>query len=341
MHSGRLENQFFIGLLVGALALVLLIFFPMLNAVILGITLTILFHPVYVRLLKIIPNWDGTSAFVTILLAILIILVPLAFFGYRIFEEARGLYINIAFGGNMPRFELLQEQFPQLMSLVSANINEYTKQILSLLLDNFSSILSKFVSVIFTLFFALFTMYYLLKDGTKIHNAIIRTSPLSQKHTSAIISKLSIMERATVRGTLVVAVVQGLLVALGFFIFGLSNPVLWGMIAIFAALVPMLGTALVIVPGILILALTGNIMGTIGLTIWGVLLVGLIDNFLGPNLIEHGTKIHPMPILFSVIGGLFLFGPMGFLLGPLALSFLLALLDMYPTIILDRDNHAL
>lgn len=338
MNSERFENQFFFGLLIGALVLVLLILLPVLNAVVLGVTFAILFHPVYAKLLKIIPHWDGASALITVLLAIVVILAPLIFFGFRIFEEVRGLYVNLTLGNSTPFLELVHFQFQKLAPMLNINISEYAKQILSLLLDNFASLLSKLVSVFFTLFLALFTMYYLLKEGEKIKNAVIRISPLSHAHTSDIISKLHTMENSTIRGTLVVAAAQGILVGVGFFIFGLPSPMLWGMIAIVAALVPILGVSLIVIPGALLLALAGNIIGAIGFVIWGILLGVLGDNFLKPKLIGRGTNAPPLLILFSVIGGLTLFGPMGFLLGPLVLGFLLALLEMYPTIILERHT---
>lgn len=338
MNSIHFENHFFIGFLIGALVLVALIFFPILNALVLGVSLVILFHPLYRKLQKVTPRHEGLAALVTVLLAIVIILMPLTFFGYRIFEEARGLYINLASGQSAPFLGLLHEQFQKLMPWARVDINEYTKQILGLFLDNLTLLLSKFANVFFTLFLALFTMYYLLKDAEKIQTVIINVSPLSHAHTTEIISKLRAMESSTIRGTLVVAAVQGILIGIGFFIFGLPSPMVWGMVAIFAALVPILGTSLIFIPGAILLALAGNIIGAIGFIIWG-LFIGIIgDNFLKPKLIGHGANVHPLLILFSVIGGLTLFGPMGFLMGPLALSFLLALLDMYPKVILERQS---
>ena len=234
MNSGRFENQFLIGFFISALALVLLIFFPMLNALVLGVSLAILFHPVYIKLLKMIPRWNGASALVTVLLAVVIIFAPLIFFGFQIFEEARGLYTSLVSGNSSPFVGLLHGQFQKLTPLINVDIKQYLTQILGLFLDNFTLIFSKLINVFFTLFFALFTMYYLLKDGAKIKDTILRISPLSQTHSKEILSKLSDMERSTMHGTLVVAVAQGILVGLGFFIFGLSSPVLWGMVAIFA-----------------------------------------------------------------------------------------------------------
>jgi predicted PurR-regulated permease PerM len=136
-----------------------------------------------------------------------------------------------------------------------------------------------------------------------------------------------------VRGHLVIGILQGLVVGFGFFIFGVPSPVIWGVAAAVASLIPMIGTSLVIIPGILILLLAGSLVQAIGLLIWGIFAVGLIDDLLGPYLIERGIKIHPFLILLSALGGIALLGPVGFLAGPVILALLFALLDLYPTIV--------
>jgi len=143
---------------------------------------------------------------------------------------------------------------------------------------------------------------------------------------------------SVVKGSLIVGVVQGVLTGVGFALFGVPNPALWATIAAIASLIPTIGTGLVLIPGISYLFLVGASSNAIGLIIWGVFAVGLVDNFLGPKLIERGVKIHPFLILLSVLGGIGLFGPIGFLAGPLILSWLFALLDMYPALI-KPDTH--
>jgi predicted PurR-regulated permease PerM len=131
-------------------------------------------------------------------------------------------------------------------------------------------------------------------------------------------------------GTLFIALIQGLLAGVGFWIFGLPQPALWGTLTIITALVPVVGTALIWLPASIYLFSTGVTGMALGLFLWGAILVGSIDNFLRPKLIERYMKVHPFFILISVLGGLSLFGPLGFLLGPLVLSLILALLEIYP-----------
>jgi predicted PurR-regulated permease PerM len=118
-------------------------------------------------------------------------------------------------------------------------------------------------------------------------------------------------------------------------IFDIPAPAVWGAVAAIAAFIPGIGTSLVIVPGIIYLLLTGNTAYAIGLAIWGAVAVGLIDNVLGPHLVNKGVHIHPFLILVSVLGGLSTFGPIGFILGPLVLALLFALLEVYRTSFTD------
>ncbi len=338
MTSSRFETPFFVGLLLFSVALALFILYPCLDAVVLAVTLAILFRPIHGKLRNLMPGWEGLAALITVILAVAIILAPLTFFGFRIFKEAQGLYTSFASGGKGPFLEFIHDKLAKLAPGFNLDLTQYAQQILAALVGSLGSILSKIVSVFGTFFLAIFALYYFLKDGTRLEDTITRTSPLSKKNTTEIISKLHIMANSVIKGTLAVAVVQGVFVGLGFLIFGLPSPVLWGSVSIVAALIPIIGTAIVVVPGIISLALSGDLVAAIGFMAWGILAVGLIDNFLRPRLIERKAKVHPLLVLLSVIGGLALFGPTGFLLGPLALSLFLTLLEIYPILILARTR---
>ncbi len=124
------------------------------------------------------------------------------------------------------------------------------------------------------------------------------------------------------------AVSQGVVATVGFLIFGVPEPLIWGLFTVIAALVPTVGTSLSIIPAVIVLALTGHVPQAIGMAIWGVLAVGLIDNFLGPKLVSSTTKLHPLLVLLSVLGGLSLFGFLGFLIGPIIMAIMIELIDI-------------
>ena len=155
----------------------------------------------------------------------------------------------------------------------------------------------------------LFALFYLLRDGGKFKRALISLSPLIDSYDEKIIQKVKQAIKSVVAGSLVVSLAQGISTGLGFYIFGVPNPALWGSFAVVSALIPGFGTSLVLIPGILYLFIESTQIHAIGLLIWGALAVGLVDNVLGPMLVNRGVQIHPFIILLSVMGGLVFFGP--------------------------------
>ncbi len=162
-------------------------------------------------------------------------------------------------------------------------------------------------------------------------------SPLSHEDDEILFGRLERAINSVIKGNLSIALIQGIIAAVGFTIFGLPNSVIWGTLTAFAALIPGVGTSLVVIPAVIYLFFASGMFPAIGLLVWGVLAVGLIDNFLGPKLIGSGMRLHPLFVLFAVLGGISLFGAIGIFLGPLTLAFLVALVSVY----LDRSPHEL
>jgi len=333
MNSKHFEISFFIVLMLMATALIGFIFFPFLDAIVIAITLAVLFHPVYQAIKSIMPKFDGIASFLTLLIAIIIILAPLTFFGFKIFNEAQNLYTGLVSDSATPVITFFHKQLNRITPWLNIDIKQYIEQMIGLLVGNLGLIISKFSNIAMMVFLSLIAFYFLLKDSLKLKNAIIKISPLSEKNTNKIIFTLGDTIKTVIRGSLIVTIVQGILIGLGFWIFGLDNPVLWGSVSIVASLIPVIGASLVIIPGIISLVISGNILAAIGLTAWSILLVGTSDNFLRPYLIGNNSNVHPLLVLFSVIGGLVIFGATGFLLGPLALSFFLTLVEIFPAIV--------
>lgn len=333
MNPENSETRFFIALLLVAAALAVFVFLPYLNAIVLGVVLAVLFHPVYSGLLKIVPSWRGLASFITVLVTIAVILAPLIFFGLQVFQEAQDLYAQFAAGRSSQIVEFVRMEIVKLAPWFNLDLSQYAKQALGFVVSNIGPVFSQATGIAVTFFFGFFVLYYLLKDGQKLNSAIVRMSPLPREDTERVLSKLGRMARSVIKGSLVVAVLQGLFVGLGFFLFGLSGAVLWGSVAVVAALIPFVGVALVVLPAALSLALAGNLGGAIGFIVFTFLAAGLIDNFLRPRLIDHDTNAHPLLVLLSVLGGIATFGPMGFLLGPLALTLFLTLLEIYPLLV--------
>ena len=212
---------------------------------------------------------------------------------------------------------------------VTFDIDAKISSFISYVSSNVANVFSTVVSAFFSFLLMLFIIFYFLKDGERWKRAVVILSPLSDKDDEKIISRLTLAVNSVVKGSLFIALVQGTLMGFGLWIFGVPNPALWGVVAAIASLIPTFGTAAVSVPAIIFLFVTGNIPQAIGLLIWAVIAVGTIDNFLTPLIVGGRMQIPPLLILFSVLGGISLLGPVGILMGPLPVSLLYTLISIY------------
>ncbi len=343
MKNTHLQHNFFLVLLVGVLILTLFIFLPYVSALVIAGVFAVLFRPLY-RLLKGWVKYEGLAALITMLIVLVLIITPIFFFGRQIVIEARSVFDSVVFGG--PGFwDSISEKLTSSIRLVFPDFNgvqdftvdlrSYVQSLLGWVLGNFGTVFSGFTKIIVMAFVSLVALYYFLKDGSRIKEVLIELSPLANKYDRQIFDKLHSAVNSVIRGSLMIAVIQGTLTGIGFAIFGVPNPALWGGITMISALIPGIGTSLVLIPGIIFLFAVGTFGQGVGLSIWAIVFVGLIDNFLGPRLIGRRVKIHELLILLSVLGGIGFFGPIGFIMGPLILSLLVALLDIYKTLILN------
>jgi predicted PurR-regulated permease PerM len=332
------KPQFYFLLILLAVTLVLSFYIlrPFLFAFTLALVFAVLFQPLYRWILKHVFKRQALAAFLTTLVVAAIIFVPLTFLTVQILSEARDLYFSLAaVNGKHAILNLFndlaqdwRQRFPGLPE-PTLNFDQYLRQGLGWLVSNLGAVFSNLANIIATTFLFLISLYYLLKDGPSLRKKIINLSPLDDKNDEAIMDKLEAAMSSVIKGNFLIALIQGFLTAIGFSIFGVPNAVLWGTAAAVASLIPTLGTSLIFIPAVAFMLFSGQIFVAVGLALWGALAVGLIDNLLGPKLISRGMPLHPLLILLSVLGGIGLFGLVGFILGPVILSLLFALLDIY------------
>jgi|SRR3989344_1557111 len=332
MLQRDIEQYFFFGLLALSAILMFFVWKPFLSPIVLAIAFAIIFKPLHGRIFAAVggrPNW---AAFLTTCVALLIVVLLLIFFGGLLISEARGIYLQgtSGAGGFIETVTHTLETYVQKISpAVKIDVSLYIERSLNWLIGHLDSIFSGFFKILMSLFLMGIAFFYILRDGEVLKRRLVILSPLANSQDESILRKLEVAVGSVIRGSLLIAIIQGILSSIGFFIFGMPNPVVFGVITMFASLIPGIGTALVFIPSIGYLLYSGMPLSAIGLAIWGALAVGLIDNFLSPILIKRGVGIHPFLILISVLGGLAFFGPVGFLLGPILLSFFFALLEMY------------
>jgi predicted PurR-regulated permease PerM len=175
----------------------------------------------------------------------------------------------------------------------------------------------------------LLILFFFLRDGPRFRLQARAISPISESQEGEILEHLNRTIKGVLQAMVVVPIVQGLVAMLGFWLFGVPSPLLWGVMVIFAAFVPVLGSPLGWVPAAVYLIVTRPDMSGWGLLLYGILLISTIDNFVKPWLLREAAQIHPLPGFLSILGGVIAFGPMGFLVGPVILSLVLSALRIY------------
>ncbi len=332
MEDTRVERYFFVAVFLCVLVLAAAILYPYLGAMVLAGVLAVLVHPFYVRVERIVPS-RTIAALVTTLISSLLIVVPALGVGYLIFLEVQGMSTTIQSNGfsdihsiTIPITDRVNKYLPIGLSL---DVEEVVREGVAWLSANLGALFTGTTSIVLRLFVTLIVLYYFLKDGKKFRKVLIRFSPLTDESDEEVLRRLDQVVHSLIRGTLLIALLQGALTGLALWVVGIPNPVLWGVVATVGAVIPSVGTGIVFLPAALYLLVTGQFALMVLFALWGFLVVGLVDNIFRPQLIGRGVSIHPLLIFLSVLGGLAFFGVSGFLIGPLVFGILVALADIY------------
>lgn len=334
-----IEYAFFFSFLGIVGYLVWQLFSPFITALALAVIIVTICYPLYGKVLKYTP-WKNKSlaAFFTTLLVILVVVAPTIVLGTFVFREAVSIYTLVGdseFSAtkSLNDVEMYIQTFVPAFTIDTAGL---IQQGANFIASRIADIFSATATTVFMFFIALIASFYLFRDGKGFTKYLIKISPMSDREDNVILDRLVRSVRSVALGTVLVALIQGILSAIGLAIFGFDRFVLWGAIAAFGALIPGVGTTVVFVPAIIYLIIQGSYLYAVGLAIWAVLAVGLIDNLLGPYLMSRGGTLHPFLILLSVLGGIVVFGPIGFIIGPVIMSLFKVLLELYITYISEK-----
>lgn len=309
-----------------------------------------IFFPVYKALNKGMGKHSRIAAFITCIFTLIVIALPLAlivtllifevinalehisgqfaageFDEYIRWEEGYFLYDSLQ--NIIPYFQEfgLQDLNLDLIGKISQTVADWGQNLKNFVVGIISNVFD-FVLGLIIFFFAL---YYFFKDGELIIKKITSLTPMPPKHGRAVFKKFKEVSLAMIFGIFFTAIIQGTLAGIGYAIVGIPNPIFWAVITAVFSLVPLFGTGIIWVPASIILIATGNIIGGIGLFLWGTLIIGTVDNFVRPYLIEGRAPVHPLLTFLAVLGGVFAFGPKGIIYGPIVLNLLLAFLHIY------------
>lgn len=300
--------------------------------------LVIVSYPMHKRLVARIGH-PSLSAFISSLLVITIAVLPLSLIALVVTRElgeaSRNLPAQIAAlldpqspaTGGIVRW---LEQYTDLNTLRAPHfIVDRLSNMSGTIVGQSIGFMGGLIGGIVKGFFVVFTMYYLFRDGDHILNALTETLPLKRRQSEAIFERAREVINASVYGVVSIAMLQGTLGGLAFWVLGLPSPILWAVVMTFICMIPVAGSFIIWLPASIYLAMTGHWTKAGVLFLWGILVISTIDNFVRPKLIQGRTKLHELLVFFSVIGGLRLFGVLGIVLGPVVLAITLALLDMF------------
>ena len=330
--KAKLEMPSLLVLFIGVAALVYLVFKPFLPILVLAAVLAVLLHTFFESTVRLLNGKRSAVAALFVVLVLAFCIVPLFFLGSQIFNEAQILYTQVR-GNESSYIQYLKNAFEnpirQMYPGFSINVNDYTAGALAYISDNAGILVTQTAYILFETFLMLLAFFFFLRDGRRMLGSITALSPFREEHTRAILGKTYATIGAVMRGTLLVAVIRLLVLSFGFYVFGIPNALLWGTVAGIVGAVPGLGTLFSVAPAVLYLYLSGNIVASVGLALLGVFTIVLIDNMLTAYFIDTVLQLPSVFVLFSILGGILFFGPLGFILGPLVLALFLSILDIY------------
>lgn len=318
------------------------ILWPFFAAILWAVVIAILFEPVYRRLLARMPKRRNGAALLTLLLILGMVILPAAILGLALVNEAAGVYQRIQSGEIDPAqiwagFQAGMPTWldPWLDRLGIGNIAAAKSLFGGGAADGIRAILGQALSIgqsLFSLFIKLTVMLYLafflIRDGEGLQQRVRAAVPLRTEDLQLLIDRFTVVVRATIKGSVVVAIIQGVIGGVVLWALGIEAALLWGVLMGAASLLPAVGTGLVWVPMAAYLLVTGSIWQGLVLVFCGLFVIGMVDNVLRPVLVGRETRIPDYVVLIVTLGGLQLFGFHGIVIGPVIAAMFIAVWDI-------------
>lgn len=340
-YVGDLEHRTFWLLVITVSLLFAWILWPFFGAILWSTLLAIVFDPVYRRLLGAMPKRTNLAALSTVLFILLIVILPLTLVTASVVQEASSLYQRyqsgeLNLGQSLPQIRDvlpgwavgLLDRFELTSTNVEETVSEGVKRGSQFFAAQLLNIGQTTIDFVISLCVTLYLLFFLLRDGDRLMYFIRRAVPLAPEHKVTLFDNFTVAIRATVKGDIVVALLQGALGGLIFWILGIGGPVLWGLVMTVLSFVPVFGTALVWVPAAVYLLVTGSVWEAIILVAYFTLVVGLVDNVVRPILVGQDMQLPSYVVLIATLGGISIFGVNGLVLGPVIAAIFVAAWEM-------------
>jgi predicted PurR-regulated permease PerM len=321
-------------LLIGSIILLAVVILPIWKPIFLAVVLAAALWPVNQWFVRKFGNRHRLASALTTILLVVVILGPVTGLivtaiteAIDTFQSVRTMFEQGGIAGMLARLpDWLERPLTRAIQWLPSDVESVAAQALTrgeAAVGLFGSVLTGITGLAFDLILMLIVFHTLLERGDHLLAWILRVSPLPE--TNELLVEARQTSGFVLRSSFLTALVQGTVATIGFFIASVPNPLFFGMLALFAAFIPSVGTALVTLPMIVLLVLSGDVWQPIFLTIWSVLAIGLVDNILKPLLIKNGVRLNGVVIFIALVGGMFVFGAIGLIIGPLAVTTFLSM----------------
>lgn len=345
MNQRALQHQVFLILLIAVSCAFAWVLFPFYGAIFWGVVLAILFAPMHQFLLKVVRQRRNLAAAITTVLFFISVFVPLALIATTLINEASIEYEKIH-SGQRDFGAYLQQVIAALPAWIVDILAKFGVTDIATMKLSFSGAVKQGSQFIATKAFSigqltaefaisvgimLYLLFFLLRDGSLVAEKIKHAIPLENEHKKQLFGKFATVIRATVKGNVVVAAVQGSLGGLMFWFLDIQGALLWGLFMAVMSLVPAVGAGLIWAPVAFYFLITGATWQGITLSLYGIFVIGLIDNILRPVLVGKDTQMPDYVVLISTLGGISIFGINGFVIGPVIAALFIATWDIFAT----------
>ena len=336
MRVKYLNTVFFFGLLITVSAAALYLLSSFAGAIFFAAVLAIVFHPLYRRVRARLGGREKIASLLMCLLITLIVVVPLLGVGAMVAGETNKLLTKVEISN-----QSLQKAGEYLRSLPvplplpteteifsQKNLSVATQKIGSFFVSVAQKTYSGIIGAVVGIFVLFFTLFYFFIDGEKIARRLMYLSPLSDKHERLLFRRFSSMTAATLKGTIIVGVIQGALGGAAFYLAGVPSVMIWTVIMTIFAIIPMVGTGIVGFPVATYYLLSGQT--GVGLFLAGAFVfISFFDNYLRPIIVGKDTQMHTLLVFFATFGGIMTFGLIGFIIGPIIMALFVTLWEIY------------
>ncbi len=340
MTETNVQRAFFIALLLAVSIAFFWLIRSFLQPIFWAVALGIVVYPLHARLLRRLHDRESLAAGVSVLAVVIVVILPLIGIGAAVATEGAALYARLENGGAgvdslATRAQESMPQIARLIERVGLDPSRLEEQAQSAAVTASRYIAQRAVAIgqgtlrgtVF-FFLMLYLLFFFLRDGPRMLDGLVRALPLGDQRERHLLGRFAEVSRATIKGTLVVGIVQGAIGGTAFAVLGIGAPVLWGVVMALLSILPAVGTALVWLPAAIYLIFNDQVFGGIALIVVGVLVIGSVDNVLRPILVGRDTRMADYLILLSTLGGLAAFGLAGIIIGPTIAAFFLSVWHM-------------